>query len=1213
MADKLSRSIKLKFDLRNINNIKINGENISDENEFLSMLKATHEMYHEGVKYYQEWLLKIRQEDVYFEDLEKPSKTGVDFQKELIKACKNAQKDNLKDYQGDKSKILPVKGNEEEILRLFKRYFDLMCPTKEGKNDNSEDKINDQPKGNLNIFTIHSTGEFPRSCHPLKEKYLVLPLFPKFLEKVYSQKFNIDPKLKGMAPFDYSMWTVAVSSLRGWNTWNSKAFEDYKKIEQEANSERENLNLTKKEIQALESYEKERDLELEVISEKSKTGFKINKRMIRCLSDVLHGWNKKPDQSLESRKEVLNKLQTKHKGKFGDPDFFLWLSLEENRSLWTDDGQKIYSYVKANSKEQEKARLKSYARCTLSDPYLHPRWYNFEKAGTNQPWYDLVFKHDTWYLSFGLIDVQNNTFSIKKVEVPIRDSEQMRPISTLDNKVFSYKFDYLQKEFICNPKGAKLQFKRNKLQSIRENTELQKIYKTLEDAYFNITWEIVRSDDVKPKFRDILHPLPIRGKQDNVFLYWSYSKKEKSEQKKKEKIKSKFGLTPLSDLEFGNKISYGIEGLTNSDSPRLMFVDMGVRSFGACTIFHIQKNKPKQSDKMYFEMKPYPYIQGEPFYAVHDRSFLLALYGEDVSNKSFELNKELQEVLDVDKISIKELRNEITKRRKEIRQKIKALSLFRRSLAKHKSSTSVVSKELQEKRVKEWEGFQEIYSKARHGWPFPNHNAEDLDKSIKNSVNRGGKDFDNDLWIKEIDRIVVEIKDSLEEPFKNWRKFTRKIGSLWAKYHRTYPVYGLSMFGLEELVETRKLMIQWKSLATESGKGKSKQIEVDFAKKMLEHIAKKKEDRLKKASDALIKYTLGFEWVETDKDGNVLGKDGSIIALNDKNVPTELIKKKKIPKFKNKGFGNPTFTYGRWVSVYPPCMGVVFEDLSKFRTSEEKSRRENSQLMKWAHRVIPSQIRLQSEIFGLEIGNVGASYSSRFHARTGAPGLRANVFTIHTIDRLKTKIKEVLGEKYLSFNMEKIENELKQNPSKGLLFPMEGGEYFVTFNTQRKLVYLNADINAAQNLAKRFLTRYDKPEKISVILDKNQNILINRGGSVRVDRQMGFAVGQMILSNNKTIDELWKIKSFKIKFFKEDESLYKNQKSKSKSENPDYTDETEEEFSGIRTVFCDHSGILLPNQYWYSAKIFWRVVKWKIAKQLLETPIFIRVTKDENQ
>ncbi len=289
-------------------------------------------------------------------------------------------------------------------------------------------------------------------------------------------------------------------------------------------------------------------------------------------------------------------------------------------------------------------------------------------------------------------------------------------------------------------------------------------------------------------------------------------------------------------------------------------------------------------------------------------------------------------------------------------------------------------------------------------------------------MSKGTTNSKEDLWVMEIDRIAQELKDSIEKHFQNWRKFTRRIGNLWAKHHRNIPLYGLTMFGLEELVETRKLMIKWKTLATESGKGKSKQIETDFAKTLLEHIAKKKEDRLKKASDALIKYALGFEWVETDKKGNVLNKEEKTVDLNEKNVPIELIQKNTIPKFKNKGFGNPKIQNGKWVSLYPPCMGIVFEDLSKFRTSEEKSRRENSQLMKWAHRVIPAQIRLQSEIFGLEIGNVGAAYSSRFYARTGTPGLRANVFTIRTMESLKSQIKIYFGDK---FPQNKLESSTK--------------------------------------------------------------------------------------------------------------------------------------------------------------------------------------------
>src|SRR5437899_11889948 len=76
-----------------------------------------------------------------------------------------------------------------------------------------------------------------------------------------------------------------------------------------------------------------------------------------------------------------------------------------------------------------------------------------------------------------------------------------------------------------------------------------------------------------------------------------------------------------------------------------------------------------------------------------------------------------------------------------------------------------------------------------------------------------------------------------------------------------------------------------------------------------------------------------------------------------------------------------------------PVDFIVLEDLSRYTTDKSRSRSENSRLMKWCHRAINEKVKLLAEPFGIPVLEVFASYTSKFDARTGAPGFRATEVT----------------------------------------------------------------------------------------------------------------------------------------------------------------------------------------------------------------------------
>lgn len=72
-----------------------------------------------------------------------------------------------------------------------------------------------------------------------------------------------------------------------------------------------------------------------------------------------------------------------------------------------------------------------------------------------------------------------------------------------------------------------------------------------------------------------------------------------------------------------------------------------------------------------------------------------------------------------------------------------------------------------------------------------------------------------------------------------------------------------------------------------------------------------------------------------------------------------------------------------------PADFIVIENLDRYLTSQGRAPSENRRLMKWAHRAVRDKIKmLAEEPFGINVVEAPAAYSSRFCARTGAPGSR---------------------------------------------------------------------------------------------------------------------------------------------------------------------------------------------------------------------------------
>lgn len=285
-----------------------------------------------------------------------------------------------------------------------------------------------------------------------------------------------------------------------------------------------------------------------------------------------------------------------------------------------------------------------------------------------------------------------------------------------------------------------------------------------------------------------------------------------------------------------------------------------------------------------------------------------------------------------------------------------------------------------------------------------------------------GKELQNTLLSDEYDKRIAELNVKMEA-------FRKKAAVDPENPHRPYEP-GKSFWSIEYLEELRKLLMSWNSLGyhiDEENKTMSRGYGVT-ATRLLEHINNLKEDRIKTAADLLVQTARGYVYDE------------------------------------NKGC---------WNQLFDPCNVIIFEDLSRYNFRTERSKQENSMLMKWSHREIVKTTLQQAAVFGIEVfDSTDSSMTSKYRCGTNAPGIRCDRLAKDAFDS-KGVLKEYLQEKY-----EKTFGEKTSLLKVGDIVPSPIGSLFVTLNKDDTVSMVNADMNAAENLLERFFTRHTHLLKI---------------------------------------------------------------------------------------------------------------------------------------
>jgi hypothetical protein len=415
-----------------------------------------------------------------------------------------------------------------------------------------------------------------------------------------------------------------------------------------------------------------------------------------------------------------------------------------------------------------------------------------------------------------------------------------------------------------------------------------------------------------------------------------------------------------------------------------------------------------------------------------------------------------------------------------------------------------------------------------------------LQRELKNAI-----ELPIPLWNERVNDLLRTSRHALGKLIADWRRKTRARGLGKAS--------GKSAWSIDHLTRVRRLLQSWSliGVASQDIRRHDRARQGVFARQLLSHLEGLKDDRLKTGADLIVQAARGY--------------------------------------VRN--------AQGRWLPEYPACHVVLFEDLSRYRMRTDRPRRENSQLMRWAHRAIPDVVGMQGELYGLKVHDTGAAFSSRYHAASHTPGIRCHVLT-HA-DLADPFFLDLIGHENPGLDTGRLRA--------GDRAPLAGGEWFAWPRGDGGIGTVQADINAAQNLQRRFWTRHRDAFRLPC-----RKMLHN--GEVRWvptalgKRLMGALEGPGWLVPTGHALESCRWESLKP-------ARWKALCGQSGADAVDEADldellnleeETLEQLGEVIVFFRDPSSVVLPASFWYPSRTFWGIVRQRTARGL--GPGFDRVS-----
>lgn len=452
---------------------------------------------------------------------------------------------------------------------------------------------------------------------------------------------------------------------------------------------------------------------------------------------------------------------------------------------------------------------------------------------------------------------------------------------------------------------------------------------------------------------------------------------------------------------------------------------------------------------------------------------------------------------------------------------------------------------VEKERANAWNEIKELRTKIRY-FSFLKHiyNLEDMNKrrklltsAIEHTQNPDKHDFMkfcldmNDK--KQVDDCLKQEYDALISEMNSIIKEFRSA-EIRKRQKRNY-VPGKSIWSISYLEELRKMIMAWNSLGYHIDDDNIK-MDIKYgvtATKLLEHINNLKDDRIKTGADLVIQSAMGYVYDSKS---------------------------------------------GCWIQKYDPCHVIIFEDLSRYRFKSDRPRQENTKLMQWSHREIVEEVKRQAALYGISVfDSLDASYSSKFYHITDAPGIRCDRLSRNSFDsegKLNKSIREKLPEKMLPYT-----DDLKV----GSLVPSEIGSIFATLNEEGKLVLVNADMNAACNLQKRFWGRHTHLYRIATV---------NVSGILKIKSDVSD--DDKDLGKREKGKYLYHFGSTKLSVKDSGKKGHFHVGVKTNSDKPVEVGEA------VYNLFHDASGIFFGKDEWVGYTEFWNTVEDVMIDKLIE-------------
>jgi len=351
--------------------------------------------------------------------------------------------------------------------------------------------------------------------------------------------------------------------------------------------------------------------------------------------------------------------------------------------------------------------------------------------------------------------------------------------------------------------------------------------------------------------------------------------------------------------------------------------------------------------------------------------------------------------------------------------------------------------------------------------------------------------------------------------------------------------------------------------------------EQGFAIKDRDHLQAMKDDRIKKLSFLIVSRALGYE----------TNLETGLWRYLDAGTGLELWQRPESGQFFSDGLGKVVVPVPKELGseaakrphpVGPPCQLIVFEDLTRYKFRQDRSRQENSQLMKWSHREIFHFTHQMAQLYSLRVGMVYAAFSSQYCSCCGSAGARVARASEDWFPEGKPALwlQKMMDRKDANGHPTQEAGHLK-NVKPGDWIAWKSGECFLCSDgaCSHGKALVNADENAASNIGRRFLEGI-RDFRLTVELDTDGKCVVIKPASLK---------GRQLIpdSNNGWVFE--------------DEEMTKRAKKRVESDGKSLNEDEEELQEKRRLLFRNCSA---GKRIWMEGGMFWGMVRNRVHEKI---------------